>query len=135
MYKFPQNNLYSYNMIADSLRKIHISENRKNNCSKIDIHVPRCKSDPPPPLPHSKNLYLRQLRTNQNQLNTTGGQNLNEFNDTAGWLSGFCNELIKSSQPQITLPLPNQPEYKKGNCGNLDIHYDKYKNSKTFCYW
>jgi len=27
-------------MIADSLRKIHISENRKNNCSKIDI--PRC---------------------------------------------------------------------------------------------
>ena len=29
MYKFPQNNLYSYNMIADSLRKIHISENRE----------------------------------------------------------------------------------------------------------
>ena len=28
MYKFPQNNLYSYNMIAVSLRKIHISENR-----------------------------------------------------------------------------------------------------------
>jgi hypothetical protein len=28
MYRFPQNNLYSYNMIADSLRKIHISENR-----------------------------------------------------------------------------------------------------------
>jgi hypothetical protein len=26
--KFPQNNLYSYNMIAHSLRKIHISENR-----------------------------------------------------------------------------------------------------------
>ena len=34
IYKFPQNNLYFYNMIADSLRKIHISENReKNNCS------------------------------------------------------------------------------------------------------
>ena len=28
-YKFPQNNLYSYNMIANSLRKIHISENRE----------------------------------------------------------------------------------------------------------
>ena len=41
MYKFFQNNLYSYNMIADSLRKIHISENRKKNCSEIVI--PRCK--------------------------------------------------------------------------------------------
>jgi hypothetical protein len=29
MYKFLQNNLYSCNMIADSLRKIHISENRE----------------------------------------------------------------------------------------------------------
>jgi hypothetical protein len=28
IYKFPQNNLCSYNMIADSLTKIHISENR-----------------------------------------------------------------------------------------------------------
>jgi hypothetical protein len=35
MYKFPQNNPYSYNMIADSLRKIHISENRE------EITVPR----------------------------------------------------------------------------------------------
>ena len=35
IYKFSQNNLYSYNIIADSLRKIHISENRKkNNCTK-----------------------------------------------------------------------------------------------------
>ena len=41
MYKFPQNNLYSYNMIAGSLRKIHISENRENNCTKVDI--PACK--------------------------------------------------------------------------------------------
>jgi hypothetical protein len=31
MYKFPQNNLYSYYMIADSSRKIHISENEKKN--------------------------------------------------------------------------------------------------------
>ena len=29
IYKFSQNNLYSYNMIAHSLRKIHISENRE----------------------------------------------------------------------------------------------------------
>jgi hypothetical protein len=34
MYKFSQNNLYSYNIIADSLRKIHISENRE----KITVH-------------------------------------------------------------------------------------------------
>ena len=38
MYQFPQKNIYSYNMIADSLRKIHISENiEENNHSKIDI--------------------------------------------------------------------------------------------------
>jgi hypothetical protein len=29
MYKFPQNNPYSYNLIAHSLRKIHISGNRE----------------------------------------------------------------------------------------------------------
>ena len=29
MYEFPQNSIYSYNMIVDSLRKIHISENRE----------------------------------------------------------------------------------------------------------
>ena len=29
IYKFSQNNLYSNNIIADSLRKIHISENRE----------------------------------------------------------------------------------------------------------
>ena len=29
MYEFLQNNLYSYDMIADSLRKIQISENRE----------------------------------------------------------------------------------------------------------
>ena len=34
MYKFPQNNPYSY-MIADSLRKIHISENRKKNVQRL----------------------------------------------------------------------------------------------------
>jgi hypothetical protein len=40
------------------------------------------------------------FETNQNQTNTTGAQNLKEFNNTAGWLSVFfgvffCNELIK----------------------------------------
>jgi hypothetical protein len=42
MYKFPQNNLYSYDLMAHSLRKMYISENReKKNYSNIDI--PRCK--------------------------------------------------------------------------------------------
>ena len=44
MYKFPQNNLlvYSYYMIADISRKIHLTENRdKKYCSKI--YIPRCK--------------------------------------------------------------------------------------------
>ena len=56
-------------------------------------------SDPllyPPPPP----FLLKQLKNNQNQTNTTGAQNLKEFNNTAGWLSVFfgvflCNELIK----------------------------------------
>ena len=39
--KFSQNNLYSYNIIADSLRKIHITENREKITTKIEI--PRCK--------------------------------------------------------------------------------------------
>jgi hypothetical protein len=47
-----------------------------------------------PPPTHSKNLYLRQLKNNQNQINTTEGQNLMKINNTAEWLSGFCNELI-----------------------------------------
>ena len=48
------------------------------------------------PLLYHRPLLLRQLKNNQNQTNTTGAQNLKEFNNTAGWLSGFfCNELIK----------------------------------------
>jgi hypothetical protein len=39
------------------------------------------------PWPHSKNLYPRQLKNNQNQMDTTGGQNLKKY--TAEWLSGF----------------------------------------------
>jgi hypothetical protein len=34
-------------------------------------------------------LLLKQLKNNQNQTNTTGAQNLKEFNNTAGWLSVF----------------------------------------------
>jgi hypothetical protein len=37
----------------------------------------------PSRLPHSKILNLRHLKNNQNQMNTTGAQNLKEFNDTA----------------------------------------------------
>jgi hypothetical protein len=52
------------------------------------------------PLLNRRPLLLRQLKNNQNQTNTTGAQNLKEFNNTAGWLSVvfagfFCNELIK----------------------------------------
>ena len=52
------------------------------------------------PLLYRRPLLLRQLKNNQNQTNTTGAQNLKEFNNTAEWLSVFfgvflCNELIK----------------------------------------
>ena len=53
-----------------------------------------------PVMPSLLSHLLRQLKNNQNQTNTTGTQNLREFNNTAGWLSVFfvfffCNELIK----------------------------------------
>ena len=52
------------------------------------------------PLLCRRPLLLRQLKNNQNQMNTTGEQNLKECNNTAGWLSVFFgvfffNELIK----------------------------------------
>jgi hypothetical protein len=54
-------------------------------------------SDPllycPPP------LLLRQLKNNQNQTNTTGAQNLKEFNNTAGWLIRYYNFFPKHSFP------------------------------------
>ena len=37
----------------------------------------------PPP------LLLRLQKNNQNQTNTTGAQNLNDFNNSTGWLSVF----------------------------------------------
>ena len=54
-------------------------------------------------------------------MNSTGAQHLKEFNNTAERLLEFCNELIKLSKPQTTLPLPNRPENKKDNCSNLVI--------------
>jgi hypothetical protein len=50
-------------------------------------------------------LLLRQLKNNQNQMNTTGAQNLKEFNNTV-WFFFLCNELIKLSHPQTTPPTP-----------------------------
>jgi hypothetical protein len=41
------------------------------------------------PLLYRRPLLLRQLTHNQNQMNTTGEQNLKEFNNTAGWMSVF----------------------------------------------
>ena len=41
------------------------------------------------PLLYRHPLFLRQLKNNQNQTNTTGAQNLKESNNTAGWLSVF----------------------------------------------
>ena len=42
IYKFSQNNLYSYNIIADSMEKdSYFRKQRKNNCTKIEI--PKCK--------------------------------------------------------------------------------------------
>jgi hypothetical protein len=36
------------------------------------------------PLLYRRPLFRRQLKNNQNQTNTTGAQNLKEFNNTAG---------------------------------------------------
>ena len=41
------------------------------------------------PLLYRRPLLLRQQKSNQNQTNTTGAQNLKEFNNTTGWLSVF----------------------------------------------
>jgi hypothetical protein len=37
IYKFSQNNLYSYNIIANCLRKIHISENRETITVRFSV--------------------------------------------------------------------------------------------------
>jgi len=50
--------------------------------------------------PSLKNLYLRQLKNNQNQRNTTGAQNVKEFYSTTGWLSGLVN--LKPTSPSPT---------------------------------
>jgi hypothetical protein len=46
------------------------------------------------PLLYRRPLLLSQLKNNQIQMNTTGAQNLKEFNNTAGWLSVFFGVLF-----------------------------------------
>jgi hypothetical protein len=67
---------------------------------KIESYIWEKKIVISDPLLYHRPLLLRQLNNNQNQTNTTGAQNLKEFNNTAGWLSVFfvfffLNELIK----------------------------------------
>ena len=44
---------------------------------------------PSPTHTYSEILYLRHLKNNQNQMNSTGAHNLKEFNNTAQRLSAF----------------------------------------------
>ena len=80
-----------------------IFQKKKNNCSNIDI--PRRKlilwySKKWQAMigdffcniwtsPLTEKTYLIQLKNNQNQMKTTGGQHVKKFSNTAGWLSGF----------------------------------------------
>ena len=57
----------------------------KTKVKKTHIFAKTCLPIMPSLLPH----LLRQLKNNQNQTNTTGAQNLKEFNNTVGWLSVF----------------------------------------------
>ena len=74
-------------------------------------------------------LLLKQLKNNQNQTNTTGAQNLKEFNNRAGWLSVFfvfffvmINQVVTLKPPlPLPLPLPSQLENKKDKCCHLVI--------------
>ena len=89
------------------LAKTHFKCKKKLK-KKPHIFAKTCLPVMPSLLPH----LLRQLKNNQNQTNTTGAQNLKEFNNTAEWLSVFfvlffCNELIKLGHPQTTPPLPD----------------------------
>ena len=65
------------------LAKTHFKCKKKLN--PPHIFAKTCLPVMPSLLPH----LLRQLKNNQNQTNTTGAQNLKEFNNTAGWLSVF----------------------------------------------
>ena len=55
----------------------------KKKVKKTHIFVKTCLPVMPSLLPH----LLRQLKNKQNETNTTGAQNLKEFNNTAGWVS------------------------------------------------
>ena len=108
MYKSPQNNIYSYNIIAQfekgsdfrQQRKklfkdwyIHQGVNESYGSKKWKVMLGKKIGNIRSP-PHSKNLYLRHLK-NQNQMKITRGQNLKKFNNTAGLSVFFCNEFIK----------------------------------------
>ena len=69
-------------------------------------------------------------------MNTTREQNLKEFNNTAGRLDGSLKWINQVELPwNHPSPSPTDLKIKKDKCSNLVIHYDKYKNSKAFCYW
>jgi putative cell wall-binding protein len=97
-------------MNKSKINKYKINENNKTNNTKHECNVKyeRYKQDISkdtlqmqkkvkkthifaktclPVMPSLLPQLLRQLKNNQNQTNTTGAQNLNEFNNTAGWLS------------------------------------------------
>ena len=137
-------------MNKSKINKYKINENNKTNNTKHECNVKyeRYKQDTSkdtlqmqkkvkkthifaktclPVMPSLLPQLLRQLKNNQNQTNTTGAQNLNEFNNTAGWLSVFfvvlfCNELILSRVAlKPTLPLPSRLGNKKDKCSHLVI--------------
>ena len=55
----------------------------KKKLEKKHIFAKTCLPVMPSLLPH----LLRQLKNKQNETNTSGAQNLKEFNNTAGWVS------------------------------------------------
>ena len=69
--------------IKKILAKTHFKYKKK--VKKPTCLEKTCLPVMPSLLPH----LLRQIKNNQNQTNTTGAQNLKEFNNTAGWLSVF----------------------------------------------
>ncbi len=77
------NNKIIYERYKQDISKDTLQMQKKSR--KTHIFAKTCLPVMPSLLPH----LLRQLKNNQNQTNTTGAQNLKEFNNTAGWLSVF----------------------------------------------
>jgi hypothetical protein len=68
------------------INSLHTKKTQKTQtATQLYIFAKTCLPVMPSLLPH----LPRQLKNNQNQTNTTGTQNLKEFNNTAGWLSVF----------------------------------------------